>query len=104
MKEIIDVKSNAYYTQPNDEKEFELKAFLEIVIIHTSGREYRVHKGNVESTPAIIESRFCVNPEQLAELITDLQLHQKKMNSVVNNADQLTGLVKHISNPSEPNP
>lgn len=38
-----------------------------------------------------------VNPAMLEDLITDLKLHQKKLNGIRQNADKLNALVKHIS-------
>jgi hypothetical protein len=100
MKQILDVRSNAYYTQPENAKEFELKAFLEIVIIHTDGKDYKLKGGKLETTPNLVESRFVCSPEQLTELIGDLQMHQKKMESIRQNAEKLTGLVKYIDESS----
>jgi NAD-dependent SIR2 family protein deacetylase len=38
-----------------------------------------------------------VSPYMLQVLITELQLHQKKLNNITKNADQLNSLVKHIN-------
>jgi hypothetical protein len=42
-----------------------------------------------------------VSPFMLQALITELQLHQKKLNNITKNADQLSSLVKHITSEQE---
>ena len=75
---MVSVRSNAYYTQEECEKEFTLKAMLELVIIHTDGKNYKLTKNDIESSPKLAECRLIVSPEMIQHLITDLQLHQKK--------------------------
>ena len=94
---MVSVRSNAYYTQEEGEKEFALKPMLEIVIIHTDGKNYKLTKNDMESSPKLSESRLIVSPEMLQHLITDLQLHQKKLDGIRKNADQLNSLVRHIT-------
>jgi hypothetical protein len=76
MKEMISVRSNACYIQA--ENEFALKPVLEIIIIHTDGKNYKFTTNELKTTSKIAETRFIVNPEMLNELIVELQLHQKK--------------------------
>jgi hypothetical protein len=97
MKQIISVKSNAYYTQEEQQNEFALNPMLELVIIHTDGKEYKFTKNDLSSSTKIAETRMILTPEMLQSLITDLQLHQKKLNGIRKNADQLNSLVKHIN-------
>ena len=101
MKQVLDVRSNAYYTQTENAKEFELKAFLEIIIIHTDGKDYKIKAGKLKTSPNLTESRFVCSPEQLTQPINDLQMHQKKMEGIRQNADKLTGLVKYIDKGSD---
>jgi len=96
MKEMVSVRSNAYYTQEEGETEFILKPMLELVIIHTDGKNYKLTKNDMQSSPKLSESRLIVSPEMLQYLITDLQLHQKKLDGIRKNADQLNSLVRHI--------
>jgi hypothetical protein len=96
MKEMVSVRSNAYYTQEEGAKEFALKPMLELVIIHTDGKNYKLTKNDMQSSPKLSESRLIVGPEMLQYLITDLQLHQKKLDGIRKNADQLNSLVRHI--------
>jgi hypothetical protein len=93
MKQMVSVRSNAYYTQ----EEFALKPMLELVIIHTDGKNYKLTKNDMESSPKLSESRLIVSTEMLQHLITDLQLHQKKLDGIRKNADQLNSLVRHIT-------
>jgi hypothetical protein len=97
MKQMLSVRSNAYYTQEEGEKEFALKPMLELVIIHTDGKNYKLTKNDMESSPKLSESRLIVSPEMLQHLITDLQLHQKKLDGIRKNSDQLNSLVRHIT-------
>ena len=95
MKQMVSVRSNAYYTQ--DEGELSLRPMLELVIIHTDGKNYKLGKNDIESSPKLSESRLIVSPEMLQHLITDLQFHQKKLESIRKNADQLNSLIRHIT-------
>ena len=97
MKQMISVRSNAYYTQEENQKEFALNPMLELIIIHTDGKDYRLTKNDLSSSPKVSETRMIVSPEMLQSLITDLQLHQKKLNGIRKNSDQLNSLVKHIT-------
>lgn len=97
MKQIISVRSNAYYTQGERVEEFSLKPMLELVIIYTDGKNYKLTKNNIESSPKLSESRLIVSPEMLQHLISDLQLHQKKLDSIRKNSDQINSLIRHIT-------
>jgi len=97
MKEMISVRSNAHYTQEENNKEFKLDAKLELVIIHTDGKKYKIGKGELHSDPNVSETRLIVSPELLQVLITDLQLHQKKLEGIRKNADQINSLIRHIT-------
>ena len=97
MKQIISVRSNAYYTQEENPKEFALTPMLEIIIIYTDGKDYKMGKNDISSTPKLSETRMVVSPTMLQSLITDLQLHQKKLDGIRKNSDQLNSLIKHIT-------
>jgi hypothetical protein len=97
MNHMVSVRSNAYYKQEDEQELFALTPILELVIIHTDGKNYKITKNDVESSPKLTESRLIVNPEMLQHLITDLQLHQKKLEAIRKNADQLNSLVRHIT-------
>ena len=97
MKEMLSVRSNAYYTQEEGQKEFTLNPMLELVIIHTDGKNYKLTKNNIESSPKLAECRLIVSPEMLSYLISDLQLHQKKLDGIRKNADKLNSLVRYVN-------
>jgi hypothetical protein len=98
MKQIAQIRSNAYYKQEDDKKEFELVPFLELVLVYSDGKAYDFNKKKeVIATVKISETRLIVSPETLQSLITELQLHQKKFNSIRENADKLNSMVKHLS-------
>lgn len=95
MKEVLSVRSNGIYFQ-EESKDFSLNARLEVVIIHTDGKKYDLVNDVVQTSMKISESRFTVSPEMLQNLITDLQLHQKKLEGFRSNAEQLNSLVNHL--------
>lgn len=97
MKQIITVYSNPHFTQDDNSEDFKLKTNVELVIVHTDGKEYKVQKDrNLVSTTKLSEIRLLVTPHMLQELITDLQMHQKQLNNFKANADQINSLVKHL--------
>ena len=102
MKQLVTVRSNTYYEQNEGETPFSLKPLMELVIIHTNGKDYLVTKaGAIVGKPILEEIRLLVNPELLTSLITELQLHQRKFEVISKNADQLSTLVRHISKEAE---
>ena len=64
------------------------------------GRELQQQQGFSEEVKCS-EVRMIVSPFMLQTLITELQLHQKKLNNITKNADQLSSLVKHITSEEE---
>ena len=64
------------------------------------GRELQQQQGFSEEVK-FSEVRMIVSPFMLQTLITELQLHQKKLNNITKNADQLSSLVKHITSEEE---
>ena len=101
MKQMLSVRSNAYYTQGEGQKEFALNAMLELVIIHTDGKNHNLTKNDIESSLKLSECRLIVSPEMIQHLITDLQLHQKKLEIICKNADQLNSLLRYITSDKE---
>jgi len=100
MKQIITVRSNSYYEQTEGSAPFKLNPLMELVIVHTNGKEYTTTKtGGIMGKFKLDEIRLLVSPELLTALITELQLHQKKFDSIKQNAERLTALVAHISSP-----
>ena len=96
MKQIISVRSNSFYEESN-QNGFHLRPSLELVIIHTDGKDYKMTKTDIAGTHKLNEIRLIVSPELMQGLITDLQLHQKKLENLRHNADQLNSLIKHIT-------
>jgi hypothetical protein len=98
MKQILSVRSNAFYSQEENKTEFTIKPALELVIIYTNGYNYNLGKSKIESTAKLSEIRMIVSPDLLEDLITDLKLHQLKLSGIRKNADQINSLVRHIMN------
>jgi hypothetical protein len=97
MKQVLSVRSNILYEQKRGEETFELLPRLELVIVHTDGKNYTIGKKGFVASPRVSETRIVVSPELLQDLITDLQLHQKTLEGIRKNADQINSLVKHIT-------
>lgn len=99
MKEIIAVKSNPVFFEDDTNKDFALNANLELVITHSDGKEYHVTSNErVKAVPKIVETRLFVNPEMLQQLITELQLHQQKLDVARKNAEAINSLLKAVKN------
>jgi hypothetical protein len=96
MKQIISVLSNTHYTQDEKDKEFVLKPMMELIIVYADGKEHKLTPKGLKQEVKCSEVRLIVNPFMLNHLITELQLHKKKLEGIVSNADKLTALVKHI--------
>jgi hypothetical protein len=97
MKQMISVLSNTHYSQEQNDKEFDLKPMLEVIIIYADGKEHKLTPKGIKQEVKLSEVRMIVSPVMLESLITDLQLHQKKLNGIRENADKLNALVKHIN-------
>lgn len=101
MKELLTVRSNAILMLDETSKEFNTVPRLELVLIHTDGKKYRIDADNLITEQNVEESRLMVSPTMLNHLITDLQLHQSKMNALQQHSDSINTLAKYIpSNPS----
>jgi DNA polymerase III alpha subunit (gram-positive type) len=98
MKQIVTVRSNPFFTQEENKSKISLEAQLELIIIFTDGKTYKWKKdGDLIPENKLTETRLIVSPEMLAYLITELQLHQKKLQVVRHNADQINALINHIT-------
>ena len=90
MKEIIDIRSNALYLQPEGGEEFVLRPALELVLIHTDGKKYRIYDdGQMEETRKLSETRLTITPRMFEFLLEQFSNHQKKMAQVATNAKAL---------------
>jgi hypothetical protein len=97
MKQIIAVNSNPFYTQvENETGDFTLKATLELVIVYADGKDYEIKKGGFVAKNKLSETRLLVSPDMIQQLITDLQLHQKTIEGIRKNADQINSMIKYV--------
>jgi hypothetical protein len=102
MKQIIAVRSNSFLWQDETEKEISFTPTMELVIIHTQGKDYTWTKdGTLSGKSKLNEMRLLVDPELLQNLITDLQLHQKKLQAFTHNANEINSLLRHISSTAQ---
>ena len=97
MKQIISVLSNTHYTQDENDKDFTLKPMMELIIIYADGKEHKITPKGLKQEVKCSEVRMIVSPYMLQTLITELTLHQVKLNGITQNADKLSSLVKHIT-------
>lgn len=97
MKQIISVLSNTHYTQDEKDTEFVLKPMMELIIIYADGKEHKLTPKGLKQEVKCSEVRMIVSPYMLQSLITELQLHQKKLDNITRNSEKLTSLVKHIN-------
>lgn len=98
MKQLISVRSNTHYAEREEAEKFELLPVMELVLIYTDGKDYKVVKDELKPTNKLSEVRISIDPFSLESLITNLQLHQEKLKRARDNADKLNALVKHINN------
>lgn len=100
MKEMVSIRSNPFYIQEDKDKVVTFVPLLELIIIHTDGKEYNITKNQqLTSKTKLSEYRLLVSPKMLAEFITDLQLHQQKLDGITRNANQINALITHLSTP-----
>lgn len=97
MKTIIDVKSNPVYLEGNEKGQFSLEGNIELIIVHSDGKEYQFKNEKIIAHPVFNETRFIVNTSVMDELITMLQGHRDKLRKISENASQLNALVKTFS-------
>lgn len=96
MKQALSIRSNCWFSIPEKGETFSVEPALELVIIHTDGKNYKLGKNDFIAEPKVNEIRLLVSPDMLASLITELQLHQTKMETIRKNGDQINALIKHI--------
>jgi hypothetical protein len=96
MKELLEVRSNAFYIQTEGEK-INFEAVLEVVLIHTDGFAYTEIEGTVKRTLKFEETRMLLTSQGLTDLIVQLQLHQKKLEQIRHNAEELTSIVERFN-------
>lgn len=96
MKNIIEVRGNAIYTGTDNE----LKPQVELIIIHTDGKQYNVKGKEVVTVPILRETRFTADPEELDRLIADLQKFKLMMTTIQQNCKVINSVVEQLNKPS----
>lgn len=95
MKQIFEVRTNPIYQTNGTNK---LKAQLEVVLIHTDGKEYKpTPKGGIIATPILRETRFFIGPEDLDQILKGLQLAKVQMEQIKGNCEVLNDVITHMS-------
>lgn len=101
MKEVLEVRANTVYTQVENK----LSPRLELILIHTAGKQYEVKAAKVTAIPIINEARFSVNSKQLDDLIADLQKWKLQMVTIEQNCSVLNHVISITGGKeSEPTP
>ena len=93
MKQLMTVRSNPYYSLLDDK----LAANLEIILIHTDGKEYLVGENKqIDGTWKLAETRLIINQNNLNSLIDELKGLQKAMKTLSDNAKVLNTIIHEI--------
>lgn len=101
MKQLLEVRSNCHYTQSEGVGSFELKATMELVLIHTEGYNYTLSKNKLENKVKLNETRMVLSPDMLDALIVQLQMHKTKLAQIKENAIQINTLVSQFDKKSK---
>jgi hypothetical protein len=97
MNSILSIRSNPLYSLDDDGKE--LTPLIELVVIHTDGKNYTFNKkgDDLTTTTRITETRYTVSPDSLGKFISGLKLIQQNMNALQNNAAGINTIIKQFS-------
>jgi hypothetical protein len=72
MNEIIDIRANLYATDVNPET-LKAKPLLELIIIHTDGKEYKLNgEKGLDPITKISDARFIMNPETMDRVLQQM--------------------------------
>lgn len=97
MKEMVAIRSNAFLLQDDKKGVVEFVPQMELIIIHTNGKDYTWTKDGLNGKSRFDEIRLIITPDLLQDMITGLQLHQKKLQQFRDNATELNSLIKMIA-------
>lgn len=103
MDQMVAIKSNAFLLQDDTKEKVSFLPQMELVIIHTDGKDYTWTKTGLNSKARFDEIRLIVTPDMLQELITQLQLHQTKLKQFRDNATELNAMIRLITEAQEEN-
>jgi len=93
MKQILEVRTNPIYSA--DSKELTPK--IEVIIIHTDGKQYIAKGEKVQSIPILKETRFTVEPETLDKFVADLQGVRLQMNQIMDNCKVINHVITSLN-------
>jgi hypothetical protein len=82
MNEIIDIRANIY-TQDVNTQTLTTEPFIELVIIHSDGKNYEIRDDKLVSIPLLSDTRFVLSPKEFDRMILDMQDWQKTLNNRV---------------------
>jgi len=94
MKDILQVRSNPVFLPDSTKKGVHLKPMLELIIIHTDGKEYMIKGKGVGSAPKFAETRFFIDADQLKDFQSQLQLVGDQMNRMEVNTMKINKLIQ----------
>lgn len=93
MKHIIGITTN-HMMIPREGKEFNLSPMLELIIMHSDGKDYSHNGKNLSSKMKFAETRMILTPTAMRELYAKLGEALLGMSALENTCDQINNLVK----------
>lgn len=101
MKQIFEVRTNPIYQTNN--KTGKLQAQMEVILIHTDGKEYKAGtNGKVITTPIVKETRFFIGDNDLNDILKGMQLAKLQMERVKGNCQVLNDVITQLTPPEKP--
>jgi hypothetical protein len=82
MKTIIDIRANIYAQDVNPAT-LTTEPFIELVIIHSDGKNYEIREDKLASVLLLSDTRFVLSPKEFDRVILDMQDWQKTLNNRV---------------------
>ncbi len=95
MKQVFEIRCNSIYSA--SELGNKLRPEIEMILVHTDGKQY-VAKGNtVTTTPILKETRFFVSHKELDQIITDLQKWKLQMVQIEQNCTVINNVIDMLN-------
>lgn len=93
MKEVFAITSNQIMC-PKNGKQFELVPMMELILVHSDGKDYSHNGKKLSSTVKISETRFFVSVNGMKELMSQLAMAAASLNVLEANCGQINQLIK----------
>lgn len=93
MKMIVGITTN-HMMIPSEGKEFNLSPMMELIIMHSDGKDYSHDGKKLSSKMKFAETRMILTPNAMRELYAKLGEALLGMSVLENNCDQINNLIK----------